>query len=203
MFSTKAKVIYILVLIAVASVGLVTFNSVNKHQEQAESSNSLSTQLGGDFSVPTADGLFNLIDYRGKVVLLYFGFASCPDVCPTALAMIGNALKTMPKSATDSIQPLFISVDPTRDDLEKLKTYGHYFHPSFLAGTTEKANIDILVKQYGAFYSFHKLEDSAMEYSVDHSSRVYIIDKEGQLTDLISHADILKDLPTQLLSLTN
>lgn len=203
MLSKKLKIIYILVLTAVALLGLIAFSSLEKHQEKAELSNNLNTQLGGDFSVPTADGQFNLIDYRGKIVLLYFGFASCPDVCPTALAMIGNALKAMPKSATDNIQPLFISVDPKRDDLKRLKTYGHYFHPSFLAGTTDRANIDILVKQYGAFYSFHKLEDSAMEYSVDHSSRVYIINKEGQLTDLISHADILKDLPTQLLSLTN
>ncbi|MEH6445597.1 MAG: SCO family protein [Oceanospirillaceae bacterium] len=173
------------------------------NNNSSTSQNTMGDKLGGDFSLPIADGEFRLADYRGKVVVLYFGYASCPDVCPTALALLGNTLKIMPKDVTDQIQPLFISVDPARDKLPTLKQYGQYFHPSLLAGTTEQAKIDTLVRQYGAFYSFTTLENSAMGYSVDHSSRLYLINKNGKLADTVSHADIQQDLAQKLLKLTN
>lgn len=201
MLSKKSKFIYVFVLSIFAIVGFIISSSINTHNTNKPTK--YSNQLGGDFSIPTAQGVFNLADHRGKVVVLYFGYASCPDVCPTALALLGNSMKKMPKDTTDQIQPLFISVDPGRDDLAKLETYAHYFFPTMLGATTVKADIDTLVKQYGAFYSFSQLDNSAMGYSVDHSSRLYLINKQGQLADVVSHADIQKNLSTKLLSLTN
>ena len=199
MLSKKPKFMYIFALSVIALIGFIIITSINSHN--TANTNKSSNQLGGDFSLPTAQGLFNLADYRGKVVVLYFGYASCPDVCPTALALLGNSLRKMDKSSTDQIQPLFISVDPGRDDLEKLEKYAHYFFPTMLGATSIKADIDTLVKQYGAFYSFSQLDDSAMGYSVDHSSKLYLIDKQGQLAEVVSHADIQNNLSTKLLSL--
>lgn len=160
-----------------------------------------STKLGGDFTIATSQGEFNLKDYRGKIVVLYFGYASCPDVCPTALAMVGNGLKNMPTSITDQVQPVFISVDPERDTLENLKIYGEYFHPRLIAGTADTATIDAIVKQYGAYYKITKQENSVLNYMVDHTSRIYIINKEGEFSNTITHSSIQQDLEPALKAL--
>lgn len=161
-----------------------------------------SDTLGGDFSIPTENGIFHLKDYREKIVILYFGFASCPDACPTALAFTGNILKKLPENVMEQIQPLFISVDSARDGMKKLTNYGHYFHPKMISGTDSQASIDKLVRQYGAFYKINKQQSSAMDYSVDHSSQLYIIDKKGLLVTTITHVDIQSTLTDTLLNLT-
>ena len=193
--STSNKIIYSIVLSAALALGFFSF------QQMQHPTTQLSSKLGGDFTLPTEDGVFDLKDYRGKVVVLYFGYSSCPDVCPTALAMLGNNLKKMPEKVVDMIQPVFISVDPQRDTLDKLKLYGQYFHPKLIAGSTDKEDIDRIVKQYGAFYSISEQTDSAMGYSVNHSSRLFLVDKQGQLAKTINHDDITKTLTENLLML--
>ncbi len=193
--SSTNKIIYSIVLSVAIVLGFFSY------QQMRQPATQLSSQLGGDFTLPTKDGLFDLKDYRGKVVVLYFGYSSCPDVCPTALAMLGNTLRRMPDKVVEMIQPVFISVDPKRDTLDKLKLYGEYFHPKLIAGSTEKDKIDRIVKQYGAFYSISEQQDSAMGYSVNHSSRLFVIDKQGRLAKTINHDDINKDLTENLLML--
>jgi protein SCO1/2 len=193
--SKTNTIIYSIVLTAALALGFFSF------QQMQQPVVHYSSKLGGDFTLPTKDGLFDLKDYRGKVVVLYFGYSSCPDVCPTALAMLGNTLKKMPEKVVDMIQPVFISVDPQRDTLDKLKLYGQYFHPKLIAGSTQKEDIDRLVKQYGAFYSISEQADSAMGYSVNHSSRLFLVDKQGNLAKTINHDDISKNLTENLLML--
>lgn len=195
--SLKNKIIYTIVLSVALLLGIFSFSNI------PSSNNNLASKLGGDFSLPTADGTFNLQDYRGKVVVVYFGYASCPDVCPTALAVLGNSLKKMPENIVEMIQPVFVSVDPKRDTLDKLKLYGEYFHPKLIAGSKDKPAIDQLVKQYGAYYSISEQQDSAMGYSVNHTSRLYLIDKQGLLAETISHDEIPKLLTDSLLKLAN
>lgn len=190
------KIFPLFILVIAMFLGVFSYLNFNKPAA------SVGDQLGGDFSIPIEGGQFNLKDYREKVVLLYFGFASCPDVCPTALALTGNILKKLPVDIATQVQPLFISVDPDRDDLKKLTLYGQYFHPKMISGTTVKADIDKLVRQYGAFYSINNQQDSAMGYSVDHTSRLYVIDKHGKLADALSHADIQPNLANKILLLT-
>ncbi|MFT5709186.1 MAG: protein SCO1/2 [Oceanospirillaceae bacterium] len=194
----QSKIIYVVVLTFALALGIVSYLSLNPSVADAPSR----PKLGGDFSIPTADGVFNLQDYRNKVVVLYFGYASCPDVCPTALALLGNALKKLAPGSSAQIQPVFISLDPKRDTLEKLAVYGKYFYPSMISGTDEKKVIDKIVKQYGALYNYSSQDDSAMGYSVDHTSRLYLIDKQGILIDTIQHNDIQKDISQKMLKLT-
>ncbi len=155
-------------------------------------------KLGGDFTLTSASGTTSLADFRGQVVALYIGYASCPDVCPTSLAVMAQALKDLDPAELEQIQPLFISVDPERDTPQRLAEYSHFFHPKMLGLTGNREQIDQIVNQYGAFYRIVDLKDSAMGYAVDHSSRIYLINKQGQLSQTLMHGSMPNELVTYL-----
>lgn len=141
---------------------------------------------GGDFTLQAAQGAVSLKDYRGKTVLVYFGYTYCPDICPTALAFTTQGLKQLTDGELAKTQVLFISVDPERDSLAKLKEYGAFFHPNILGLTGTPAQIEEVAKRYGA--SYRKQETgSAGGYVVDHSSNLYVINPDGKLADTLPH----------------
>lgn len=140
-----------------------------------------------DFKVSTIDGELKKDDLKGKAFAVYFGYMYCPDVCPTSLSSLSTALKTFDASKLKDFKGLFISVDPKRDKLKNLKEYAQYFHPSFLGATSDKENIDKITKNYGTFYEMVTLENSAMGYSVSHTSYIYIFDKEGNFVAKVDH----------------
>lgn len=140
-----------------------------------------------DFTVSSISGEISKKDFDGKVLAIYFGYMYCPDVCPTSLSSLAQAVKTFPKEKVKDFAGLFISVDPNRDKLKNLKEYSEYFHPSFIGATSNKENIDDIVKRYASYYQFVKLENSAMDYSVSHTSYIYIFDKSGKLAAKVDH----------------
>ena len=144
-------------------------------------------KLGGDFTLQSNNGPVSLSDYRGKVVALYIGYASCPDVCPTALAVMTQAFRNLSNENVDQVAGIFISVDPERDTPEKLEEYTRFFSPMITGLTGTKKEIDQVVAQYGAFYRKVDMPDSAMGYAVDHSSRIYLIDQTGKLYKTLLH----------------
>ena len=100
-----------------------------------------SAPTGGDFTLQSATGPVTLKDYRGKVVLLYFGYTYCPDICPTSLTATAQALGQLAPAELARVQTLFVSVDPERDTPARLKDYGAFFHPSIIGVTgTAAAN---------------------------------------------------------------
>lgn len=143
--------------------------------------------IGGDFRLTSVDGEISLSDFKGQVVLLYFGFMSCPDVCPTSMGVMGTAIRQLSPEQQQKVRGLFISVDPQRDTPAELNTYTQYFSDRIFGATGTKEQIDAIVKQYGAYYSFVKLDDSALGYTVDHSARLYLIDPNGDLADVLAH----------------
>lgn len=145
------------------------------------------TRLGGDFTLTSAQGPVSLSDFRGQAVVIYIGYASCPDVCPTALAVLTQALRSLDETERKQVQGIFISVDPERDTPEKLAQYAAFFTPRLIGVTGSKSEIDQVVKQYGAFYRQVEMRDSALGYAVDHSSRLYLINTEGQLVHTLLH----------------
>jgi len=149
-------------------------------------------QFGGDFILYQGDKPVSLSDFRGQLVVIYFGFASCPDVCPTTLAIIASALKQLTLKELESVQPIFISIDPERDRGENLEAYATYFHPGFIGITGTPDEVQKVINQYGGF--FIKVEsDSAMGYQVEHTSKTYIISKDGQYVSILPH-DMTSDL---------
>lgn len=141
---------------------------------------------GGDFTLQSANGPVSLHDYRGKVVLIYFGYTFCPDICPTSLAFASQALNSLEKEELARTQMLFISLDPERDTLEKLKDYGAFFHPSILGLTGTPEDIAATAGQYGASYRKQNT-GSAGGYVVDHTSSTYVIDPKGKLAATLQH----------------
>ena len=155
---------------------------------------------GGDFSLQSADGAVSLEDYRGKVVVLYFGYTFCPDICPTSLSLLSVTLNELSADELQQVQALFVSVDPQRDSLEHLKTYAGYFHKNIIGATGSRAQIDAAVKMYGAGYNIDK-SDSEADYSVDHTSYTYIIDKSGKLRFTLAHGASADEISKSIRSL--
>jgi protein SCO1/2 len=133
---------------------------------------------GKDFHLTDAKGHVRTVaDFRGKVVLLFFGFTQCPDVCPTALASAVEVLQTLGDDGS-KVQVLFVSLDPERDTPDILQAYVSSFHPSFiglrtdLAGTTDTA---------AYFKVYFRKVPMGGSYTLDHSAITYVFDKTGQL----------------------
>ena len=149
-------------------------------------------KFGGDFTLFQGDKPVSLSDFHGKLVVMYFGFASCPDVCPTTLSIIASALKKLTPEEMQAVQPIFISIDPERDQGEKLDAYATYFHPGFIGITGTPDEVQKVANQYGGF--FIKVEsDSALEYLVEHTSKTYIISKDGKYVSILPH-DMTSDV---------
>jgi len=149
-------------------------------------------KFGGDFTLFQGDKPVSLSDFQGKLVVMYFGFTSCPDVCPTTLSIIASALRQLTPEELEAVQPIFISIDPERDQGEKLAAYAAYFHPDFIGITGTPDEVQKVINQYGGF--FIKVEsDSALGYQVEHTSKTYIISKDGQYVTILPH-DMTSDL---------
>ncbi len=153
---------------------------------------------GGDFTLQSAKGPVSLRDFRGKVVVLYFGYTLCPDVCPTTLAMIGAAFRALHPAELAQVQGIFLSVDPQRDTLARLAAYTPFFHPKIIGISGTPAQVAHVAKLYGAAY--HRVNDDASpnNYIVDHTSFMYVIDQEGQLVKILPHGTTATQLVDEL-----
>lgn len=118
-----------------------------------------------------------LENFAGKVVVVNFGYTHCPDVCPTTLFDLANALKLMGESAKQ-VQVLFVTVDPSRDTQEVLAQYVPSFNPTFIGLRGDDAQLDAAAKSFKAYYA--KAGDNK-NYTVDHSAGSYVLDKNGNV----------------------
>ena len=143
---------------------------------------------GGDFTLESASGPVSLKDYRGKLVLVYFGYTFCPDICPTSLASTAEGLKQLKPEEAARVAMVFISVDPERDTPTRLKEYAEFFHPSLVGVTGTPENLAEIAKRYGVFYARQKVETAGGGYVVDHSADTYVVGPNGQLVGKIAHA---------------
>lgn len=136
--------------------------------------------FGHDFELVDFNGTQrHLADFRGKVVVMFFGFTHCPDVCPTTLAEFNSALKQL-GDAADRVQVLFVTVDPQRDTPDVLRGYVTAFNDHFLGLTGTPEQIAKVAKEYKIVYQ--KVPGSTPDnYSVDHSAGTYIYDEQGRL----------------------
>lgn len=139
---------------------------------------------GGDFVLQSADGVIDSRDWRGKVVLLYFGYTHCPDVCPASMAAGAQALRTLSGEERGRVRLLLVSVDPERDTPAHLKDYAAFFHPEMVGATAAPEEIARLAKAYGAGY-VRQASAADGTYAVDHTTATYVIDPAGKLSDVI------------------
>jgi len=173
------------VALSLALVWVVFFWQPQK-QEHSTSHAASNQLVGGDFLLQSAKGGIELKNFRGKVMLIYFGYTWCPDVCPTNLAMMAGALGQLTEQEKDKVQGLFISVDPERDNVNRLAEYTAFFHPSIIGATSDAQAVKELASRYGSVYQKVQ-QDSATGYVVDHSSETYVVDPEGKLVERLPH----------------
>lgn len=145
------------------------------------------TKMGGEFTLDSARGSVKLSQFQDKIVLIYFGYTFCPDVCPTNLAIMSAAFGLMNDDELRNVQGIFVSVDPERDTLARLEEYTDFFHPKILGVTGTPEAIADVAKRYGAAYQRSDAE-SAGGYLVDHSSYTYVITPNGKLEYALPHA---------------
>jgi protein SCO1/2 len=136
---------------------------------------------------------YTLGDFRGKVVVLFFGFTQCPDICPTALAEVARAMQALGPDA-ERVRVLFVTLDPERDTAEILSRYVPAFDPRFLGLYGDLAATRAVAQEFKVF--FEKRPGSTPgSYSIDHSAQTYVFDTEGRLRLFVRHQRIASDLP--------
>jgi protein SCO1/2 len=137
-----------------------------------------------------------LADFKGKVVLVFFGFTQCPDVCPTTLTEMAGVMKQLGADA-DRLQVLFITVDPERDTPALLASYVPAFHPGFLGLVGDRAATDKVIKEFKLFVEKVPSKDGKT-YSIDHTAGSYVFDPQGRLRLFVRHGQgaepVLRDV---------
>ena len=141
---------------------------------------------GGDFSLTDHDGRrFELRQLRGKVVLLYFGYATCTEACPAMLTKVASVHRLLGPSK-GSVNFVLVTVDPRRDTPQKLKSYLGHFRVGATGLTGGKAEIDEVAARYGVKYEMEQ-SDSALGYHVSHTTDLFLIDRAGKLRGRFKH----------------
>jgi protein SCO1/2 len=157
------------------------------------------TVLRGDKQAQPLEGIelasgaeFDISAQKGKVVLLYFGYTNCPDICPTTLSTASSAIAQLPEDEQDLVQLVMVSVDPERDDAQSLQEYVQFFDEDFLGATGSREAIDTAASLYGVFY---ELGEGSVEdgYVVDHTATLMGVDPSGVLR-VVWPPDISADL---------
>ena len=163
-------------------------------RRQVESVSTGKALIGGPFNLIDQTGkAVTEKDFHGRYMLVFFGYTYCPDVCPSGLQVISAALDQLGPDA-EKITPLFISIDPARDTPEKMGAYVKSFHPRLIGLTGSAANVDAAVKAYRVYAKKVPDDKNTADYTMDHSSVVYLMGPSGELVTFaaeISKADVL------------
>ncbi|HEX9183580.1 MAG TPA: SCO family protein, partial [Burkholderiales bacterium] len=159
--------------------------------------------IGAPFALRDPDGRrVTLADFRGKLVLLYFGYATCPDVCPTDLAQVGLAVRGL-GAADAQVQPVFVTLDPLRDTPAVLREYATVFHPRFVSLTGTEDEVRRVATDYKVF--FEKVPLPGGGYAIDHTAYTFLLDREGKFVILFppgTEADRMGEMLREQLAAT-
>ena len=145
-------------------------------------------QVGGPFQLIEASGkTVTDADFRGRYMLVYFGYTSCPDVCPAGLQVMAAALDKLGAKA-DRVTPIFITLDPARDNGPRLGTYVKSFHPRLIGLTGSEDALANVAKAYRVYAKKIVDAKSPADYTLDHSSIIYVMDAKGEFVMHFTHA---------------
>jgi protein SCO1 len=195
---SQRLLLVLILILASAIIGLALFWQPSK-------STAPDAPTGGDFVLQSADGPLDTRSLRGKIVLLYFGYTYCPDICPTTLVAVSEALKQLAPAELDQVKTVFVSVDPERDTPQRLKDYTAFFHPSMVGVTGSSEEVAKAARLYGAIYARQDVGSTA-GYVVDHSAWTYVLAPDGHLAGRLAYgmppqqilAEIRKWLPSSI-----
>jgi|ERR1700722_4765534 protein SCO1/2 len=154
--------------------------------------------VGGPFTLEDSAGKpVSDRDFRGKYMLVYFGYTFCPDVCPTTLNEVADALDHLGTKAND-LQPIFITVDPKRDTPAVVKQYTAAFSPKLIGLTGTPEQIAAVAKAYRVYYAEHRTGPGPNDYSMDHSSILYLMGPDGKFIAPVRADESGKDMAADI-----
>ena len=156
---------------------------------------------GGEFTLDSVQGSVDLGDLRGKVVMLFFGYTSCPDICPLSLAKIGACLSSLDAGQARQVEALFVTLDPERDTAERMHRYANFFHPDIIGLTGAKSMIDEVTARYGVAYERKPSPESALGYSIAHPDTILLLDGDGALAGRVGGGEGREALRGKVLEL--
>jgi protein SCO1/2 len=172
-----------LVVAFVLGFGAKTYLDGQKDVEKKQQVSTEQNVLFGEGEKPV--DIFDTSDDRIRII--YFGFTRCPDVCPTSLAMLAGALNQIDDTQKSQLRPMFISLDPERDEADASAKYAHYFHP-MIEGLSAPLEVTTpLAHKYGVIFRKTELEGSELKYTLDHSSYFYFLKPDGTLITKVPH----------------
>lgn len=191
----RIAIIPALALAATVVATIAAYGVVRMSEQQFRGTDISAVQWGRGFDLTDHTGRRRtLADFKGKVVLLFFGFTNCPDACPTALAEMAQVVKQV---GADRVQGLFVTVDPVRDTPEKLAVYIPAFHSSFLGLRGSPEQTAQAAKEFKIYFQAQKADEGSNSgheaehgsYTVDHSTGIYVFDKEGRVRLYVRASD--------------
>lgn len=137
---------------------------------------------GGPVELPSTEGDFSLAQLgEDQLAVLFFGYTYCPDVCPMSMAVVRQAMAGLDAREKERVVPVMISVDPHRDTLERLADYTDYFGDAFIGATGSEAQLADIAERYGVVWRKVETPESEMPYTIDHSSSLYLVDRQGRV----------------------
>ncbi len=182
-----AAVIAVVVVALVAIVG--RFATIGGHDH--------GPLIGGPFTLVDGDGkTVTDADFRGRYMLVYFGYTFCPDICPTTLAEMAAALDKLPKDEAGRIVPLFITVDPARDTPKVVKDYAASFYPRMVGLTGSTAQVTAAERAYKVYAA--KAPGEGGSYTMDHSSIIYLMGPDGRFIAHFAHGVTADEMAAEL-----
>ena len=177
----RKKIVYALVavLFLIAIVWGVILFQIFKVKSKADFYGNSYEGEAPEFTLTSHNGKrVKLSDFKGKAVLIFFGYTQCPDICPVTMGTLKNVTDILGEDSA-KVQVLFVTIDPERDDQEELKSYVPYFGESFIGLTGTPEEIDKVADDYNVFYTKEEV-DSESGYLMGHGSSVYLIDPKGK-----------------------
>lgn len=173
-----ARIVFIVVIAFSIGMGIALFLRHDAGQGIAQSGKAL---IGGEFNLTNHKGEpVTDKDFRGKYMMVSFGYTFCPDVCPAELQLMTDAMEKLGDKQSDVV-PMFISIDPTRDTVEQMRDYVSNFHPRFVGLTGTEAQIKKAAEAYHVFYAKAETGNADDEnYLMDHSAFIYLMDRNGE-----------------------
>ena len=136
-------------------------------------------KIGGDFTLKDQNNNKYSLSSSSKTKIIFFGFLNCPDICPTTLSEVTNLLNKL-EGLAKNIEPIFITIDPTRDTPELLKNYLSFFDKRIIGLTGTQEEIEKISFQYHVYYSYQD-KDKVKDYTVNHTANIYLLDKENNV----------------------
>lgn len=185
---------YAPVLVACLLAGLVAFPFI-RGLTSDETPSMTGAQVGGHFSLQSVEGTFESSRLDQDLMLIYFGYTYCPDVCPTELARMAAIVNGLETDA-DRVQGLFVTVDPERDTIDLVTEYARAFNPNFIGLSGSESQIQPVMRQYQVYAA--KVGDDPTDYLVDHSSRIYLMNRDAELLALFSMDTKVDDMIQQV-----